>query len=1124
MPGKILATLVVSLVGAILGIVSKIATGLISKKVQKKPPSSIYRDSPGRKNKQNITSTIEAIPTVYGYIRVGINRVFVAQKFAYAGEETITSSSGGTVVEQSSATRGEYLFLTGAVSVGEVEDIQSVYINGVNIASSKFSSGYKNNVSFTWSYSEPSPVTLVSSQVLWHTGWNPPGGGWQFQAGAQNFFDGSIWKKVITTRRTPDRYYLYRIYNGRTNLIRSFAGGVNKILLRNLLIAPNVTYYLDYQPDNAPRRRVGNAVVSLTKDNVDFNQSVNNNLTIVQDSYLASAYIQFEEKRGTPNQTASSQFLANGVPGYNSGFRGLNVALIYLRLLLRTKGRSAEKAPLALQIPEVEVDILGKKIHIYNANGEITSTEYSANPVWCLLDYLLNIPNKYYGAEIKAENVNWLAAVAAAAYCDQLITASDGVSQIKRFVCNGLVNNGSPIADNLNRLFSCFNGNLTQDLGQWLITIDKSESPTYTFNSSNMVGKLAISQSDWRNVTNTVQVQFVNKNTNWETDLLEITNNAFVQQDNNRKNVSELDLPFTNDYEHAYYLGLLNLKQSRVETQASFEFQSHWEALEVAPGDVVTINRPELGIENQLVRVREIAPDNENGLLQFTCVMYDSDVYNNLNIDPFANNPPPSLPSAFDIEPPSNVQVRQSFGQDANGNYITQTEFTWDLSPSVNVSRYVLELRSVGISEFLKYGETLTGSVTVNDLPPAVYDLRLKAISSLGQESEYYEEEVQVFAPSERPPNITDFQIKGSVKEFVLNWNIEPQVANNGFYILRHSPLLTGAAWNDIPTFEILIPGSQTSTTVSQIDGTYLIKAVNSAGLTSEQPAILTIDSPYDSEYALVNTIIESPTFNGTIENNSLIVQNNNLTLNYNLVWSDIFVSTQTWSDIFNSSQTWSDIFGENNKTLGAYLFVNRLVLDGVYKILLQKNVLGTLTANQGTAWIDVYKVNQTWLDITEPDESWTDVFGALPEKTVNINLLFRFTKDPGLTNWSEWQLLTKNEVTCRAAEFRLEVISEKPSVNVLINTLGLQVYMKNRVDQKQTQLTAPNQILTFKKAFFEIPETVTLTINNPVQGDYTTFSNLTKTGFIGNCYNNLNQSVNRTVTVTTYGTGELLT
>ena len=83
---------------------------------------------------------------------------------------------------------------------------------------------------------------------------------------------------------------------------------------------------------------------------------------------------------------------------------------------------------------------------------------------------------------------------------------------------------------------------------------------------------------------------------------------------------------------------------------------------------------------------------------------------------------------------------------------------------------------------------------------------------------------------------------------------------------------------------------------------------------------------------------------------------------------------------------------------------------------------------------------------------------------------------------------------------------------------------MKNRVDQKQTQLTTPNQVLTFKKAFFEIPETVTLTIDNPVQGDYTTFSNLTKTGFIANSYNNLNQSVNRTVTATTYGTGELLT
>lgn len=1128
----LIVPLVQALVVALITTAITMAVGMITKSLTKKKKTPARKaGNKAQENKQNITETTTDLPIIYGRSRIGCSQVFISQKFAYAG--TTTRWEQGQEIEFD--TRGEYLYIIAAICIGEIDDIEQTYIDGIPITNKKFSNGYRNNLTFSWSFAEPNPITLTTVDVQaalrsYRSNYYLLNQGYVYDS-TQN-----VLKKAISYQ--PKRYRLSLIVAGKKNQIISFVGGTQSINLQNAGYGSK-QYILEYLKDNGAIVIVGQGTVNLTQDNADFTQPVNNNLTITQNSYLASKYLQIEEKKGTLTQTANNYWLAQGVPYYTDNARGKNVALCYFRGLLRTAGPDIDKAPLQ-GIPVLTFDIRGKKVLDPRTNFKV----YSNNPILCLLDYMLD--SLYYGCKIELEDVDLDSFIEEANHCDELITAQDGITQIKRYVINGVIDTTNETIDNIIDILEVCNGTLFNDFGKWKVYIEKPETSDWVFNLDNMIGSVSITTGEFRSKINTIHTTFINEKTNWEGDVITITNDIFVQQDLNKVFDTELQLPFTNDYDHAYYLTLFKLKSARLDKQITFT--TFWDSVELLPGSVVSIDRADLGFNNKLFRIKEIEPDNENGLLKIVASEYDDDVYNNLNIDPEANNIISGLASAFDVEPPSNVQVKQTFEFDVNNNYYTQTRFEWTPSPSINIRNYTLEYRTFGWGDWVKLGTAQNTTVIFNNIPTGLYDFRIKATNDIGADSEYYEEIIEIFAPTARPQDVTNFNIGSSSNEFVLRWNLVPEVANNGFYIIRHTRNLISPTWNDVLTFEIMVPGYQTSITTSQIDGTYMIKAVNSAGLMSVNNANLTLDSPYDSEYVLIQSISENPSFSGEILNypisltnilqwkgedllwkgqnlqwtedigiQSMSINNGILSLSNTLTW-DSLDQDITW-DQFDPSLTW-DSWNNSNVLIGVYNFANGLDLGGVYKIVLEKNIIATSFDSTGTTW-DQLDSSLTWAQFDQ-NQSWDQYDGNIADAP-RLYLYVRYTRDnpSNSPSWTEWQLLTKNEFVCHACQFKLEVISPIKTTNILISGLSIKVWMRSRVDQVKVLYDTENQNILFNKPFYQLPATTSITINNPDNGDYTSFNLLTESGFNANIYDSNNQIVSRMITSTTYGVGE---
>lgn len=1124
---QLLPQLIISLVIGLVTAAIKAAIAFGSRALQNKKKRKRI-DNKAKENKENVTETTADLPVIYGRARVGCSRVFISQQLAYAGEETFEDN--GVQITQS--TRGEYLYLISAFCTGEIDDIEQIYLDNVAITNSKYSNGYKNNIRFDWSFVEPSPVTITTIVREVKTGGQRGfiEGGWQWT--------GSQWIRYVPVQSQPTRYFLYEIRNNQKYLIISFTGGTQSAGLNNVGYG-NKEYQLEYLKDSGQVIVVGRAVVTLTQDDADFAQSINNNLTVTQNSFLNSEYVYYDEKRGTLTQTASSRFLADGCPNYNEHMRGFKVALAYLRLLIRTKGRAAENAPIQ-GIPDVQATIRGQLVLDTRTN----TLGYSNNPAMCIRDYLLD--SLYYGCQIDASTINEQSFKDAADYCDELITASNGVTQIKRYVLNGVVNTSQDTLDNLVEMLEACNGFLYNDFGQWRLVIEKPETSVWSFTVDNIEeSTISLNKADYRSKLNTINAKFVNEQTSWETDVVTVTNESFIAQDGGKVLDSELELGFTNDYDHAYYLALLKLKSGRADLRITFS--TYWDAFDILPGAVIDITLDNYGFNQKLFRVLEIMPDNETGLLKFTCLEYDADVYNNLNIDPFADNINSDLPSLFDVQAPSNVQVNQTFSYDANNNYVTVTRFSWQPSSSLNVVRYQLELRPISFGDYQVVGTSNGSELTANNIAVGLYDLRLKAINSIGYESEYYEELIEIFAPTQKPANVEGFQVGSSAREFVLRWNTVPEVANNGFYVIRHSRNLNNVNWNDTPTFELRVPGYQTTTTISQMDGTYMIKAMNSAGLMSEAESRLTLDSPIDNEFSLVQTIEESPSFAGeivqfneiitdvmqwgvddilwgaetaqwsqNIGTPSFLISDNKLLLGNQLTIDSIDPALTI--DQLEALGLTIDQWGTStNFLLGVYYFANSIDFGAIYKATFETLFDATTIQNSGATVDELEALNLT-IDELEASDYTIDAWNLTNISTARIFIYVRYTRDNPANGavWTEWQLLTKNEFVCRAAQFKLEVISPDKTTNIEINQLGVKAWMKNRIDQKSTLITTSNQQVTYNQSFYSAPSTINLSIDNPALGDFAQASFIDKDKFIINASN-----IPRSITATVYGVGE---
>jgi hypothetical protein len=253
----------------------------------------------------------------------------------------------------------------------------------------------------------------------------------------------------------------------------------------------------------------------------------------------------------------------------------------------------------------------------------------------------------------------------------------------------------------------------------------------------------------------------------------------------------------------------------------------------------------------------------------------------------------------------------------------------------------------------------------------------------------------------------------------VLGWTAitDLDVVIGGSIEVRHSPLTSGATWENSTSIADRLSGRETMALVPLKTGTYLVKAVDSSGTLSAAAAAVSTDAATVITYTDATTPIqEDPTFPGTKTNCG--VNGSVLELTGSTLWDDIAVNIDSVTDLLDG------LGGQ--ATAGTYVFNTTVDLTTVKRVQLRSHVKITLVTAGDL--IDTR---------TQSIDDWLDVDGSTGARG-DVIVYARTTPDNpgGAPVWSAWFRCDVAEVSARGIQFKAEMSVEDKSFNIQINEL----------------------------------------------------------------------------------------
>jgi Putative phage tail protein len=650
-----------------------------------------------------------------------------------------------------------------------------------------------------------------------------------------------------------------------------------------------------------------------------------------------------------------------------------------------------------------------------NASGSpiLPTTAHSNNPALCLRDYLTNAR---YGRGIASAYIDDASFTAAANHCDELVAVPTGTQ--KRYTCDGVVDVNRSAFDNTRSLLSACRGMLVNSAGVYKLVIDKATAATFAFTEDNIVGDWSIVNPGRRSKFNRVSAGIFNPANNWQPDLAIADSAAYRTLDNNRLSEGKLDLPFTADTYRAQQLAGLHLKQSRFGIVA--RFTALQEGLRAEVGDVVTITHTTPGWVAKLFRVMQITISSEDDV-EVVAQEYDATVYNLDTLATITGAAASNLPNVLAVGVPGVPMVTETLYQ-TTGSAGLKTRATIASAASADafVDGYLFEYKLSNASTWTVLPKVATPTVDIADLLPAVYDFRVRAENLLGARSSYASATKELLGLTAAPANVANFAVTkvGGVAYGSWTLTTDLDVRLGGKLVVRHSTQTSGATWNDGIILEEF-NGDAIMGVLPLITGTYMAKFVDSTANYSASMASFVATEGLVTGYTTVATSTQAPTFTGTKTN--VAVVSSALQLDSASLWDAYAGNIDTWTSV--------DTLGQLSPT-GTYLFDTYVDMTTVATRRLEASVKA-LSSDNG----DTVDLRTTAID------DWSDMDGSvINDCDVTLYHACTDTDPAGSPTWTAWAPFFVADVTCRAMKFKLEYVSANPQHQIAVSTLTVRV------------------------------------------------------------------------------------
>jgi hypothetical protein len=209
-------------------------------------------------------------------------------------------------------------------------------------------------------------------------------------------------------------------------------------------------------------------------------------------------------------------------------------------------------------------------------------------------------------------------------------------STTQLFTINGLIDTSKNVWQNAENIATAAQAWITYDnyRQQWGVVINQAGNSTRSFNDTNILGQITLTESKSEDIYNSCEISFPNRDILDRVDYIRYDPPIEDRFDYEPDNQLRVQTDLVNDAVQAEVIALTELKQSRLTK--IINFQTDFTNLDLQPGDIIDVTIDFWDYDQKLFRVIKI-DESESGagpiVLSITALEYSADVYDYTGIE-----------------------------------------------------------------------------------------------------------------------------------------------------------------------------------------------------------------------------------------------------------------------------------------------------------------------------------------------------------------------------------------------------------------------------------------------------------------------------------------------------------
>lgn len=757
---------------------------------------------------------------------------------------------------------------------------------------------------------------------------------------------------------------------------------------------------------------------------------------------------------GTAGQAADADLVSESEAGWTSSHKLSGIAYMYARL-------NFDRDAFPNGIPNISAKVRGKKVY----DPRTSTTVYSANPALCIRDYLMDTT---YGVGAASAEIDDTAFQAAANVCDESVTLAAGGSE-NRYEFHGVMQTNNAPKKILEEMITSCGGNISYVNGKFTIRVAKYYTPAITITDDDVIDTVAVqTKRSKRDNYNAVKGIFSPPDTNYvATDYPAITSSTFETEDGNERRFLDFNLPYTISSPMAQRLAKIALYRNR--QQIALQMACNLKAFDVQVGDNIYVTLDRFGFSSKVFQVAEwvltLSNDaNEGPVIAVELALREnnSTVYDWDADEAAFTVDNTTLPNPFSLPTPT---LTLSDDTQIINQKVTSVLVASVSSTSTYADLFEVQVKKSTDTDYISLGTSSSPVFEYKDtLANTAYDVRARIISVLGVRSGFATAQRSIAAVTTAVPDVEGFSVNvnGSNADMIWVPIVDDALSH---YVIRHSPLTTGATYQNAQTVAKKVSRPANTITLPAQTGTYFIKAVDKLGNESVNADSSGVLVSNIQNLTLSDTVTEHSAFTGT--KTDVIILDDKLQLDTSINFDDA-------TGLFDDASGLFDGGDGNVASSGTYEFAGIIDLGNTF-----------------TATIDHRMIIDQFPQFT----------GAITNiGATNVRLQIATTTDDpaGSPTYTAFRDFIVGSYTARAFKFRaiLETsdTTQTPRVEELQAFSRLPIRSESDNDI-QSGTDAGGKVVTFASPFKTL-QAVAISVGDMQSGDFYAITSKTATGF----------------------------